>query len=437
MKIKLNFQTRYRRFKAFLLPVQPPALSADLQKNFRHLYFDIGWFGLLNGSAISFLTIFATRLGANTSQIGLINATPAIVALILALPVGSWLENRKIDKSVFYAAIFQRLFYLLMAGLPLLIIKSQAQIGVLILLTLLMSFPGSIIAVGFNVLFAASVPTRYRGMVAGRRNAVFSITTIVTTLICGRILTVVPFPHGYQIIFLIGFFGGVMSAVHLWFVHPVSSPAQAAAHEQDIIAAEKKSLLKSFFANFSKRFHPEALKGTFGKILLFLTVYQFFHYLTIPILPEFQVNELGLSDQIISIGNALFYVTMFIGSTQLGRLTNRFGNHKVTAYGMCIMGLFPITLSFATGPTLFMVSNILAGFAWSLGGTAMINYLLESLPAENSTGSLAWYTLGTNAAVLLGNSVGPIFAGLLGISTALLIYGLLRTFTGLFILRHG
>ena len=69
--------------------------------------------------------------------------------------------------------------------------------------------------------------------------------------------------------------------------------------------------------------------------------------------------------------------------------------------------------SYYAGPTLFMVSNILAGFAWSLGGTAMINYLLESLPAENSTGSLAWYTLGTNAAVLLGNSVGPIFAGLL------------------------
>lgn len=437
MNIRFKLQTRFRRFKAFLLPVQTTAITPQLQKNFRHLYFDIAWFGLLNGSAISFLTIFATRLGANTSQIGLINATPAVITLILALPVGSWLEHRKVDKSVFYSALFQRLFYLLMAALPLLMIKNQAQIWVLIVLTLLMSIPGSIIAVGFNVLFAAAVPARYRGMVAGRRNAVFSITTIITTLICGRILNTFPFPDGYQIIFLIGFLGGLMSAVHLWFVRPVDLPMQQQTTPQLQQEPLPKNFIRNFKSHFKTRFHPEALKGHFGKILLFLTIYQFIHHLSIPLFPIFQVNTLELSDQIISIGNALFYVTMFIGSTQLGKLTNRFGNHKITAYGMCGMGLFPIILSFATGPFLFMVSMIVAGYVWALGGSAMINYLLESVPAEKSTGYLAWFTLGTNAAVLLGNSIGPIFSGLAGITTALLIYGILRSLTGFFILRHG
>jgi len=40
--------------------------------NFGHLYGDIFWFGILAGSAMAFLNIYAVRLGASALQIGLL-----------------------------------------------------------------------------------------------------------------------------------------------------------------------------------------------------------------------------------------------------------------------------------------------------------------------------------------------------------------------------
>ena len=68
------------------------SLPAEHRGNFIHLYLDIAWFGLLNGSAISFAAIYATRLGANSLQIGLLSASPAIISLIFTLPAGQWLQ---------------------------------------------------------------------------------------------------------------------------------------------------------------------------------------------------------------------------------------------------------------------------------------------------------------------------------------------------------
>ncbi len=285
MKTNTLFQTQFRRIKAYLIPVQNYALPAQLQKNFRHLYFDIAWFGLLNGSAISFLTIFAARLGANGSQIGLINSTPAIISLTLALPIGSWLENRKLDRSVFLNTIFHRLFYFLFALLPLLLISNETQIWVITALTLVMSIPGAVIAVGFNVLFAAAVPASYRGMVAGRRNAVFAVVTVVTSLVSGRILTTLPFPTGYQIIFLMGAIGGIMSSVHLWFVKPYIEQTRKLSTARTAARFTLKHPIRRFITYFKSHYHPEALKRKLRKSITLAHPVSFFSlpfYSTVP-----------------------------------------------------------------------------------------------------------------------------------------------------------
>ena len=58
-------------------------IPAEHRNNFWHLYLDIDWYGVLSGSAISFMVIFATRLGASGLQIGLLNASPALISLFL------------------------------------------------------------------------------------------------------------------------------------------------------------------------------------------------------------------------------------------------------------------------------------------------------------------------------------------------------------------
>ena len=46
-------------------------IPLEYRSHFTHLYFDIGWFGVLSGSAINFLNVYAARLGASGFQIGM------------------------------------------------------------------------------------------------------------------------------------------------------------------------------------------------------------------------------------------------------------------------------------------------------------------------------------------------------------------------------
>lgn len=432
-------QTKTRKLFAFLFPVQP-GVPDYLRSNMRHLIWDIGWWGLLNGSTLSFMTIYAARIGANTIQIGLITAMPAAINLMLALPTGSWLKNRPIDKSVFWTGASQRLFYFLMIFLPWLM-RDMLQVWLLILFTLLMSIPGTAVAIGFNALFASAIPARYRGVVAGRRNAVFAITSIISALGCGQILTVVPFPLNYQIVFAIGFLGALMSTIHLKFVHPVADKYQTEIDTPRVplksFEQSTKGFLNRIWLGICRKMHFEILQGMFARSLGLLTFFHMAHYLSIPIFPVFTVNVLGLSDSVLSLGNALFYVTMFFGSTQLGKMSYLLGSKKLTGIGICMLGLYPALLSFAQGPFLYYLASFFGGFAWALVNTAMINYLLEKVPMTDRTGYLAWFTLAANAAILLGTLIGPVIGNVIGLSTALLLFAILRTASGLALLKWG
>ena len=76
-------------------------IPVGYRSNFLHFYLDIAWFGVLSGSAVNFLNIYAARVGASGFQIGLIGAMSAIVSLFLAIPAGHWLQNSTQAKPYF------------------------------------------------------------------------------------------------------------------------------------------------------------------------------------------------------------------------------------------------------------------------------------------------------------------------------------------------
>ena len=82
------------------------------RSNFLHLYLDIAWYGVLSGSAINFLNIYATRIGATGFQIGLIGAMAAVVNLILAIPTGRWLQTQNTGRAIFWSSVFYRLGFI-------------------------------------------------------------------------------------------------------------------------------------------------------------------------------------------------------------------------------------------------------------------------------------------------------------------------------------
>ena len=145
---------------------------------------DIGWFGVLSGSSINFLNVYATRLGASGIQIGLLGAVSALVSLVLVIPAGRWLEKRAVGKTVFWTSVIYRIGFLLFVPLPWLF-NAQGQIWALIALAFLMGAPLAALSVGFSTLFAEAVPNDWRAHVAGVRNVLLSITFMLSSLLSG------------------------------------------------------------------------------------------------------------------------------------------------------------------------------------------------------------------------------------------------------------
>lgn len=419
---------RLRELRTRFIQKNGVETQSEVLQNIKHLMYDVGWFGVLNGSILAFLAVYATRVGASGLQIGLINAVPAVVNLIIALPAGSWLDSKPVHKPLFLSAMFTRFFYLLLIPLPSLL-PGTYQIWTIILLTFAMNIPGTILAVSFNVMFANSVPIDKRWRVVGIRNAVFAIVTVITTLICGQILNVVVFPVGYQLVFTIGSIGAILSTYHLWRLR-LNEP------QTDHVTRTPKTdiLLKKFPSTF---FRLNALTGSYPKVLGMLFGFHLFQYLAIPIFPIFQVNILNLSDSLLGLGNGLFYITVFLGSTQLARLSSKHGNQRVTGLGAILLALYPAILALGQSGTTYLIASVVGGLAWAWVGGALFNYMLENAPEKDRSGSMAWYHLVLNAAILMGSLGGPVIANLTGIQPALLLFALGRLIIGLVIFIWG
>lgn len=413
--------------------------------NFRHFYFDIAWYGVLAASAISFVSVYAARLGGSAFQIGLLSAGPAVVNVLVTLPAAGWLRERPLNPAVGQAAALHRIWYLFWIILPW-ILPSGAQVWALVGLTLLMSAPGAFLAVGFNALFAEAVPPEWRGQVAGIRNSLLSVTFIVVSLLCGTILDRVTFPAGYQIVFAVGFVGAALSTLHVWRIKPAPSPSRPRTGRSlgDMASPGRmRSPVDGVRPGAGLRFlirrppvlSSDVLRSPFGKLVGVLFAFHVALHLAIPLFPLHWVNRLHLTDQQIGMGTALFYVCVFAGSTQLAQLVRRLGNQRVTALGAMLMSAYPAWMAASSGLGLYLVGSAFGGLGWSLAGGAMVNYVLEKVPEDRRPDYLAWYNLALNAALLLGSLTGPFIAGIIGVPTTLFLSAALRFLCALAILR--
>lgn len=411
----------------------------EYKENFKHYYLDISWYGLLNGSTISFLNYFAVHAGASALQVGIITAAPALVSLLFALPAGVYLSKKSNTKEAFRTSVLTRVFYLVFILLPL-FKSAPLQIWSIIVITLIMNIPGIYAQLSFNIAFAENVPDQYRAHVAGLRNAAFAMVTTGITLLCGFVLRYVPFPYGYCIVFAIGFFGSAMSAYELYRIKSFNENIRYDNFDFNLIEKKTRKLFlvfRDWFQSFSRQIRFNLLKGHTGRALVLLWLLNLAIYISAPVFPVYFVNEYHFSDQTISIGMALYYLMMFAGSLGLEKLDTQLGRRKVVSIGMFFMAAFPLFILVSQNALFYFIGNLATGLGWAFTGGEIYNYLLEKIPEADRSSGVAWYNMGANAAILLGSFIGPILSTYFSLAVCLLIFTAARALIGLAIFRWG
>jgi MFS family permease len=414
------------------MPIQ--SAPVNFKRNFFHLYADIAWYGILAASTLAFTSVYATRLGASAYQISILSAGPALVSLLLALPAGRWLQGRPLIPTTFLTAVIQRLGFFLIILLPWFFTQS-AQIWAILIITLLSSLPGTLLAIAFSATLAEAAPDPYRVDVVSRRNAILAASTMTTSLLCGQLLnsSLLPFPLNYQVVFALGALGAGMSTYHLARLRASPAPSKAL---QPVSDGDERALGQPAHTP-AALVRMDLLRGPYGRLMAAFLIFYIFQNFGLPLFPVYNVRVLALTDWEIGLGSFLFYLLTFVVSLQLSRMTRRYGHHRLLVLSALLLGLYPFLLSQARDATFYWVASVLGGVVWAVLNVSIFNRLLERCPPDDLPAHLAIHTLVQSLGALVGSLLGPAVAGHMGFVQALLVCAALRMVAGAILARWG
>jgi MFS family permease len=269
-------------------------------------------------------------------------------------------------------------------------------------------------------MFAEVLPPEWRAHAVGRRNILLAISITVATLLSGQILDRVAFPHNYQIVFLIGAVGAMLSSYHISRVHKPDAIEKVAKLGEDLLndritTTKKRSLLRL-----------DLLTGPFGIFMLSYMAFYAFQYFPIPLFPIAYVDSLHMTDGMIGLGTAIFYGAMMLASFRLGYYSTRYGHRKVLLVSTALFPIFPLFLAMAKGPELYYLACLIGGGVNAMLSGAIINRLMDRVPPDDRPAHMALHNLALNLGVLAGSLLGPVSADLIGLEPSLFVGAGLR-----------
>lgn len=424
------------------------SFTFEIRENFRYLYADIVFYGILAGSTLAFIMIYVTRLGATSFQVSLISAGPAIINLVFSPLAGRWLENRPLIPVSFWSAAFFRFGYFIFIPLAW-FFTNENQIALVVAITLIMSIPGTVLAISFNAMFADLVPPNLRGQVVGKRNAYLAISLTVTTLVCGIVLDRLVFPLNYQIVFGLGALGGAMSTYTISQLRQsvITPPQRVNRPIGDIARPGLIRFVDTMRLSIGLRFltrsagtrllRLDLLKGFMGRFMFAYFVFYTFQYAPISLFPLASVRHLNLTDGHISLGSSLFYITMMLVSIKLGSISERMGHRKMLAVSALGYGIYPLLFGLAKGVGLYLFASLIGGIIWALISASLVNRLMEVIAEEYRPAYMALHNMVLNLGILIGSLLSPILAETMGLPDALLWSAFLRLIAGVILVFWG
>lgn len=374
----------------------------QVEANIRALVIEITWFGVAWGTVVAFLQVYIVRLGASSLWVGAITYGPALVGILWQIPA-TRLVTRTGQRMawVIGAGLLYRLQFLLVALAPFMLVHARAEITALV--WVLGAFASSISNVVFLSMMADAVPADRLTQVIGWRLAGLGLSNTIVTLAGGQCLRFLPFPLNYQVLFLIGFAGSMVSLAYVGRIHVPDPPPARGQHP-------------AFWRDLGRMLrHPR-----FGFFLIGVGVLQLALGMIAPLLPLYWVRNLGANDVQVSVVMTVASGTLVIGSLLMRRLVSGIGRTRALAAGAAGYAFYPLLTSLTPSAWWLVPWAALAGLFNAAISVTLFENLVSVTPAKDRTSYIAVYNVVLNLALF----TGPILTGLLAQNAAGIKVGL-------------
>jgi|GEM_PF-1425432 len=284
---------------------------------------------LMFGGGMIFLVPLAVFFGANSLEVGFLNAFPILLGAWFQLGSIRLLQKFKTRKkavSVFVA--LQAIAFLMIATIP--VLFPQNQVFWLIVFSTLGTIFGAIVGPLWQSWMRSITPGEVIGEYFGLRNSLAGMVVFLTTLGCGFYLQLV------EPSFMAFAFAGIFA---LSFVgRGLASMLFTKIEDPELVLEKDSTTLFSFVKQLKKE--------NFGYFVLFGTLFTFGVSLVGPFFSFYILNDLGFKNNyfaytlIISAASA----SALIGMPYWGRIIDKFGTIKVLKATAILAAIYPLGL---------------------------------------------------------------------------------------------
>jgi MFS family permease len=350
--------------------VQPKTHHQEPNKRSLSLSQKEGFFSaLMTGTFDQYVNAFAVFLGANSVQIGWLTALPQILGglfQLIAVWFGQWIHRH-------WLIVISAAVQTLMLGIfALFAFKGDAELPFHWLVIILSVFIvcANMIMPHWRAWIGELVPDDERGRFFGRRNRIAMLTSFVSFLLGGYLLTVMDElghpAYGFVLLFLVAMLGRGISTFLL---------AKMDDQHTRPTMGERHSLLQSF-----KHLYSLWDDRDFRRFSMFMAGMSCFVALSGPFFAVYMLRDLGFSYMEFTLSTASSILAQFLLMPFWGRICDQKGNRYVMAVGGCVIPLLPALWLISDSFTYILALQFVGGIAWGGFSLASANYLYDQKP---------------------------------------------------------
>lgn len=404
-----NFRTRINRFLA------PTSLDPTQRRNYINVEMDAIGIGL-SSAASNFLPVFLSRLQATSFQVGMLSSMPAVTGLILALPLGRFLQNQpKIVPWFSFARLAVITSYAL-TGIAPFFISSQSLIYAILAIWALATLPQTMVAICFSVVMNAVAGPTGRFELMSRRWSILGITTALVVFLIGQFLSGNEglFPLNYQYAFIGLSVGGLIS---FYFSSHIKLPP---------VEVKPKGKRKSILENASEYLQLIRKERAFTSFILKRFVFFSGISFAVPLFPLYYVREIKASDSWIAAIATTQTFILVLGYFFWTHQSRKRGSRRVLLWSTLGFSFYPVLITLTHQTWLIAVFAGFSGIFQAGVDLVFFDELMKTVPPEYSATFVSVAQGFQFFSSVFSPLIGTFLADLIGIGPALIIAGAIR-----------
>lgn len=401
------------------LITQPDLLDNQTRINFRNVQVDAIGVALAN-AASPFLPVFLTHLNATSFQVGMLTAMPAMTGLMLAIPLGRFLQKQTNIVKWFSLARLLVIACYAITGIISFFIPLETLVNSILAIWAIATLPQTVVSITFSVVMNAVAGPNRRFELMSRRWSIMGMTTTIVVLALGQMLDRVIFPLNYQLMFIGMSLGGLIS---FYYSSHIKIPPQTIPVNQ-----EGRSI-KAQFTEISKLvLHEKPFVSFIAKRFIFFAG----SAMAAPLIPLYLVREIGASDGWISIINTSQIAIMVIGYFLWTRFGKKRGVRLVLVLTTLGLSFYPLLMAISKSAWQIAIFAGVAGIFQAGLDLVFFDVLMQTVPVEYSALFVGVAQSMQFAATIVSPLIGTFIADQWSISAGLIISAIIR-FIGFFL----